>query len=243
MFDPFKLLPKAAAVVGLALVAACTSSESQVDTADTMLPRPQVVIVDTFAVSPDEVKVSDGLTDDVKQALDGGNATPLSEQELEVGHKVAEALAQKLVTQIQDLGLSAERGSAVPAGMENALLVTGHLISIDEGNEAERVIIGLGAGRSSVEAHAQVFEVTSAGQQLTDTIEVDAKSGLTPGMAETMGAGALAGHLLVSAAVSGGVHVVSEEMATGVVADADRAADGIAKRLGVLFGKEGWVTP
>ncbi len=75
-----------------------------------------------------------------------------------------------------------------------------------------------------------------------DTIEVDAKSGLTPGMAETMGAGALAGHLLVSAAVSTGVQVVSEKFADTVVADADRAAKGIAKQLSALFAQQGWTT-
>jgi hypothetical protein len=60
-------------------------------------------------------------------------------------------------------------------------------------------------------------------------------------MAETMGAGAVAGHLLVSAAVSGGLHVVSETMGTNVVADADRSAKGIAKQLAKLFGQQGWI--
>ena len=62
------------------------------------------------------------------------------------------------------------------------------------------------------------------------------------GSAATMGAGALTGHLLVSAAVSGGAHVVSESLGANVVADADRAAKGIAKQLAVLFAQEGWVS-
>ena len=77
------------------------------------------------------------------------------------------------------MGLQAERGSAVPAGVQNALLIKGQLVSIDEGNRTERVIIGLGAGRSDVRAQVQVYQVTSAGNQLIDTIEVDGKSGLT----------------------------------------------------------------
>ena len=60
-------------------------------------------------------------------------------------------------------------------------------------------------------------------------------------MAETMGVGGLTGHLLVSTVVSGGVHVVSEDIGADVVADADRAAKGIAKQLAGLFAQQGWI--
>jgi uncharacterized protein DUF4410 len=199
-------------------------------------------MVANFAVSPDEVQVSEGLSAEVKQLLGSGGATSRTEQELQAGHQVADALATNLVTEIRDLGFAAERGSAVPPGTPSALLITGQLVSIDEGNAAERVIIGLAAGRSDVRAQVQVFDVTPTSTRLIDTIEVDAKSGLTPGMAETLGTGALAGHLLVSAAVSTGVQVVSEKFADTVVADADRAAKGIAKQLSGLFAQQGWTT-
>jgi Domain of unknown function (DUF4410) len=242
MLPVMRLMPRAAAPAALALLAACTSAQSTMETSDAMLPQPAVVIVESFAVSPDEVKLDEGLVSEVEAAVGSGNATPRTEQEQQVGAQVASAIADKLVVEIRDLGLQAERGSAVPAGTPNALLIKGQLVSIDEGNRAERVAIGLGAGRSDVRTYVQVYEVTPGGQRLIDQIEVDAKSGLTPGMAETMGAGGLAGHLLVSTLVSGGVHVVSESMGTNVVADADRAAKGIAKQLSVLFAKEGWTT-
>jgi hypothetical protein len=74
------------------------------------------------------------------------------------------------------------------------------------------------------------------------TVEVDAKSGLAPGMAETMGAGGLAGHLVMASVVSGGLHVASEARGATVVADADRAAKGIAKQLSALVAREGWTS-
>jgi hypothetical protein len=161
-------------------------------------------------------------------------------QEAEIARKTADALAEKLVVEIRDLGLRAERGNAVPPGVRTGLLVTGQFVSIDEGNRTERVAIGLGVGRSDVRVQAQAFEVTPRGQRLVDEVEVDAKSGLTPGMAETMGAGALAGHLLVSAVASGTLHVVTEATSDTVVADADRAAKGIGKQLGTFFAQQGW---
>jgi hypothetical protein len=237
-----KALPKTAAIVGFALLAACTSTESQVATGSATLARPQVVIVDTFATAPDEVSLDQGLSTEVEEAIKADRGTSRTQQEVHAGRQVADAIADKLVVEIRDMGLRAERGSALPAGTQNAALIGGQLVSIDEGNRTERVLIGLGAGRSDVRAQVQVYELTPAGRQLIDTIEVDAKSGLAPGMAETMGVGGLTGHLLVSTAVGGGLHVADEAIGANVVADADRAAKGIAKQLSALFAREGWTS-
>jgi Domain of unknown function (DUF4410) len=237
-----RFMPKAVALAGLAALAACTSTQGEVETGDATLPRPQVVIIERFATSPAEVQLDEGLSTEIEQAMKAQAGTSRTEQELQAGRQVADAIADKLVVEIQDMGLSARRGSAVPAGTQNALLIKGQLVSIDEGNRTERVVIGLGAGRSDVRAQARVYEVTATGSRLIDQIEVDGKSGLTPGMAESMGVGGLAGHLLVATAVSGGVHVISESMGADVVADADRAAKGIAKQLATLFTQQGWIT-
>jgi hypothetical protein len=242
MSDTGKSTATVGAFAALALLAACTSAQSTMEATDAALPQPSVVVVETFAVSPGDVKLDEGLATEIKEAVGRGRATSRTEQEQQVGQQVADAIADKLVVEIRDLGLHAERGSAVPSGTQNALLIAGQLVSVDEGSRAERVAIGLGAGRSDVRTHVQVYEVTSGGRRLIDQIEVDAKSGLTPGMAETMGAGALAGHLLAATAVGGGLHVASETMGADVVADADRAAKGIAKQLSALFAREGWTS-
>jgi len=210
-------------------------------TAGEMLPPPRVVIVQTFATSPDEVELDAGLSTEVEQAIKSDRGTSRTEQEAEAGRQVADAIAKHLVVEARDLGIPAEQGSTVPPGVQHALVLKGQLISIDEGNRTERVVIGFGAGRSDVRVHVQAYEVTPAGSQLVDTIEVDAKSGLTPGMAETMGVGGLTGHLVVSAVASGGLHVASESVGANVVADADRAAKGIAKQLAALYARQRWI--
>jgi Domain of unknown function (DUF4410) len=240
--DALRLVPKAAALMGMAILAACTSTQSQMETTDAALPTPQIVVVDTFAASPDEVTLDQGLSTEVEEAIKADRGTSRTEQELQAGRQVADAIADKLVVEIRDMGLRAERGSALPAGTQNATLIKGQLVSIDEGNRTERVLIGLGAGRSDVRTQVQVYDVTPAGSRLIDTIEVDAKSGLAPGMAETMGVGGLTGHLLVSTVVGGGLHVADEAIGANVVADADRASKGIAKQLSALFAREGWTS-
>ena len=168
---------KRSALAGLAVLAACTSTQDEVETGDAVLPRPQIVVVDTFAASPDEVKLDEGLSTEIEQAVKERPAHLAHQQEMEAGRQVADAIADKLVVEIRDMGLRAERGSALPAGTQNALLIKGQLVSIDEGNRTERVIVGLGAGRSDVRTQVQVYEVTPTGSRLIDTIEVDAKSG------------------------------------------------------------------
>lgn len=226
-------------LTGLALLAGCTQGSSQIETT-ARLPRPDVVMVADFAVSPGEVQLDPGISGTIDETLRAERVPPRPEQERAVARKAADALAEKLVVEIRDLGLRAERGRALPAGARTGLLITGQFVAVDQGNAAERVTLGLGAGRSDVQVRAQVFDVGPRGQQLAQEIEVDAKSGLQPGMVETMGAGALAGHFLVSTAVSGGLQVADESLGTSVVADSDRAAKGIAKQLATFFAREGW---
>lgn len=228
-----------AALACLALLAGCTQGSSEIVT-DQRLARPQVVVVEGFSVRPGEVQLDPGLSGTIAETMGGNALPPRSGQEEQVGRQVADALAEKLVTQIRDLGLPAQRGSGLPPGVTEGLVITGQFVGVDQGNRAERVTIGLGAGRSDVRVRAQVFEVNPGGRRLVDEIEVDAKSGLAPGMAETMGVGALTGHFIASTLVSGGVQVADESLGTSVVADSDRAASGIAKQLASFFGAQGW---
>lgn len=227
------------ALACLALLASCTQGSSEIVT-DQRLARPQMVVVENFSVAPGEVQLDPGLSGTIAETVGSNALPPGTAQEAQVGRQVADALAEKLVTQIRDLGLPAQRGSGLPPGTTEGLVITGQFVGVDQGNRAERVTIGLGAGRSDVRVRAQVFEADPRGRRLLDEIEVDAKSGLAPGMAETMGVGALAGHFVASTLISGGVQVADESLGTSVVADSDRAASGIAKQLASFFGAQGW---
>lgn len=229
----------AGTILALGLLAGCTQGSSQIETT-ALLPRPQVVVVQNFAVAPGEVQLDPGLSGTIAETLQGNSGPTPTAEELAVGRQVADALAEKLVGEIRDLGLPAERGTGLPPGVTYGVVLSGQLVAIDQGSRAERVAIGLGAGRSDVRVRAQVFDVGPNGRVLADEIEVDAKSGLQPGMAETMGAGAVAGRLLTATLVSGGLQVADEALGASVVADADRASKGIAKQLAAFFGRQGW---
>ena len=205
------------------------------------LPQPSQYLVYNFAVAPDEVKLDLGVSGEVK-SLAGNPQTPRTDQELQVGRAVAGALASKLVAALRTLGYSAERAAGVPGhGMSNVIVIEGQFLSIDEGNRAERVVVGLGAGRSDVKTYTQVYDIQPTGRRLVEQFQTDAKSGYKPGMAETEGVSAAAGHWAVGLAVGAGVTVASELYGANVEADADRTAKAIAKQLDAYFQAKGWV--
>ncbi|MBA4100290.1 MAG: hypothetical protein C0484_26395 [Rhodospirillum sp.] len=218
-----------AAMAGALLLGACTSADTTSSDASRKLPKPDIVIVQPFAVAPDEVKMDQGLSAEIQQAMRG---TSRSAQEQQAGQQVSEAIAHKLADHIRDLGLQAQVGTTAPAGATRPLIITGQLVSIDEGNRTERMVIGFGLGRSDVRALAQVH--ASGVSQPVLQIEVDAKSGLKPGV---VAAGPMG---LTAVAVNVGLGVVSEAASADVVADADRAAAGISKQLATYFGQQGW---
>jgi len=204
------------------------------------LPRPGMVFVYDFAVSPDEVKLDSGLSSEVKELM---HKTSRTDQERAVGRQVADALSRHLVKEIGNLGFPVSRAAGPPPAVGNNLAIKGQFISIDEGNRTERVVIGLGAGRTDVKTLVQLYEYRRGSPTFISRFQVDAKSGRKPGMAETLGAGAAAGHLAASAAVSAGATVVSEKYSASVEADAERTAKDIVKQLNAYFVQQGWLSP
>jgi len=231
-------------LVVMAFAAGCAPTNVQQQTTTyTQLPRPDLVLVYDFAVSPDEVQLDTGLSAELMQKYAAHKGTPPTVQELQLGHKVANVVADEIVKQIRTYGIWAERGYGWPAGRGKVLMVKGQFTTIDQGNRTERVAVGLGAGRSDVQAYVQLVELTPSGVQQVETLRADARSGFKPGMAEMMGVGAIANHLLMSTVVSGTLAGVSEMTAATVEADGRRLADKIAYDIGQFFSMQAWIPP
>ena len=229
------------AVCIASLFAGCASTTVTLDSQyGGKLPKPDHIYVHNFAVSPDEVKLDSGISGDVQSLV---NKTPRTETELAVGRKVADALANHLVTEITPLGFVVSREYSPAPESGNSLAVQGVFLSINEGDQAERVVIGLGMGRTDVRTMVQAFDFSAGKKILVTEFGVNARSGSSPGMAETMGVGALTGHLVTSAVVSSGVQVGTEAFSANVEADADRTAKIIARQLKTYFLSQGWIQP
>jgi hypothetical protein len=152
-------------------------------------------------------------------------------------------VSNEIVRQLQSIGLPAARADGpAPAG-RNALIVQGEFRTIDEGKRRRRVLIGLGAGKSEVGASVQILYKPADGSPIPlQSFSADADSGHMPGVAETAGVGAAAGHLATSAAAGAALHGVSEVKHDSISSDAKKLADSIAKQVAATSAANGWMS-
>jgi hypothetical protein len=203
------------------------------------LPRPEIVVVTDFVASPDTVKVDSGIGARLRNRLSG---TSQSKQQTEDDRKVTAKITQVLVAEINKLGLPAlaENDPAAWRG-PGKLIIGGEILSIDEGNRTRRNLIGLGAGKSEIQARADLYYSAGAGEpRFIESLAADAQSSRKPGAAETMGAGAATGRVLESSAVGVATGVAVSDDVEG---DGDRMAKAIAKQLATFFVQQGWISP
>lgn len=226
----------------LSVLAACSQAHVQtVQPYDgSSLARPDRVLVSYFAISPDQVQLNRGIFARIRRSASDES---LTDREMEAARDTQAAIAKELVDRLKKYGLPAElaTGGAAPSG---SLLVQGQIVALDQGNRARRVLIGLGAGRSSVSADAQLYYASgSAAPRFLTSFEGKAESGRAPGAAETMGVGGVAGRLGTSAALTGAAHAGAERRGASDTAEATRLADGLAKQIGEFAVARGWIPP
>jgi hypothetical protein len=230
-----------AALLLALLVAACSQGhvETTAVAAAGARPGPSHVVVGDFTVAPGLVQLDSGALAKIRRQRSGQSAAAL---QLQIAERAQAALAETLTTKLAEDGLPAERLQAGAQPPPGSLLVQGQFVSINQGNRARRVMIGLGSGASTMEANAQLYYAAGAvPPQFMVSFNGTADSGRMPGAAETMGAGAAAGSIATSAAVSGGLHAGAEMRRTDEEALADKLAEALAKQIGQYAVSQGWI--
>src|SRR5258705_7874149 len=229
------------AMVAMALTAmagcARVSTEHVQKTTD-RLAKPALILVHDYQVSPDDVRAARAVSSRVKGAVKG---TPKTEDQLKVEQEVSRTLTTTLVDEIRKLGIRAEPARMASPVAGPTLSIEGQIVSINEGNKAKRLVIGLGSGASEVRTLTQVYEVTRGDEhRLVEDFYTTAKSSRKPGFGPMAGVGAAAGLAASRAAVAGGVGAATALSQT-VEADIKHGAKQIAKELAKLFVQQGWI--
>ena len=145
----------ALATMGLIAMTGCARVTTEhVQTTADRLAKPALILVHDYQVSPDEVQLDSALSSRLERAMKG---TPKSEDQLEVEQQVSRTLTTTLVDEIRKLGIPAEPAAMAPPAVGGPTLsIEGQIVSIDEGNKAKRLVIGLGSGASEVRTLTQV---------------------------------------------------------------------------------------
>jgi hypothetical protein len=197
--------------------------------------RPETIYVYAFESTPEQVKLQK-----VKTQFDGASAM---KKQADDALEVREQVADEIVKQLQSMGLRAVRADSPAPTDRNILIVQGSFETIDAGNRRRRMLVGLGAGKSQVGTSVQlVYQPAGETPRLVQSFEANADSGKAPGVVETAGIGAAAGHVATSAVAGVGLHAVSETKHAGVSEDAKRLADSVAKQVAQVGVSEGWMT-
>src|SRR5262245_35370893 len=145
-------------VLVLLAITGCRATTENVSTYATQLPRPQLIVVHDFVTRPGEVHLQSGLIGRLKEEVSASQGTPVAEQEAKLQDEITRIMTVQLVQEIGKLGLPATSAAAAGAVTGPVISVEGQFLTIDEGNRARRLLIGLGAGASHVRTAVQVFE-------------------------------------------------------------------------------------
>lgn len=202
------------------------------------LPRPTRIIVTNFEVDPSAVVQDQGIGPRLQRQFSGGS--PLAARETIAGD-VQTAISDTVVAALDKAGLPAELVPSNAVYRPGDLVVTGRVSRIDEGNRTRRMGIGFGAGKSIVEANAQLYAIVANGPPvLLQTYDGKADSGRKPGLA--VGASmAVANASPAVGLLSGATNISGKSRRSPVGKEAASFGSRLATNIGEFAADRGWI--
>jgi hypothetical protein len=201
------------------------------------LPKPPRILVYDFAATPEDIPAWSYARD----AYAGAGA-PMDADQLEEGRKLGAALAEKLVEEINDMGMVAVRAQGQPAPQPDDLAIVGYFTSVDTGSAAKRMLVGFGTGTAEVGTHVEGYRMTAQGMERLGSGDVaSGGAGKGPGLV-------VPALVTVATANPIGIAVSTAVKAQGEISGrttdegaAERIAEEIAKELKIKFEEQGWI--
>lgn len=199
------------------------------------IPRPNHILVHDFVATPADVPADSSIAD-----VSAASRTPQTAEQIETGRQVGADIAARLVEEIRDMGLPAERASARAPEITD-IMIRGYLLSIEEGSTARRVGIGFGTGASRLSVAVEGYQMTAEGPRKLASGTMAAGGGKAPGAAAPLGVLLATGNP-IGLVVSTGMKVYGEASGRSrIEGRAEQVAKEIAKRLEPRFRQQGWI--
>jgi Domain of unknown function (DUF4410) len=232
-----KLMVVALCLVALFVAAGCASTKitNREQLVTGPIPRPGTIWVYDFAATAADIPANSAL------AGEDLDTTPQTAEQIAEGMKLGDQIATELVAQIRDMGMTAEQASLATKPKINDIVIRGYLLSVKEGSTAERVIVGFGAGKSSLSTMVEGFQMTAQGLRKLGYGTIDAGGNKSPGMilgVATFFATKNPAGLIINAGMQTyGEASGSDEVTGRAKATAKQIADVLKKR----FTDQGWL--
>ncbi len=230
-----RLLTTALFLVAVLTACATTSISDRQQTVVGTIPRPNQIWVYPFAATPADVPPNSAL------AGQSQYSGPQTEQQIAEGRSLGAQIAGALVQEINAMGMPAAIGSAATRPQLNDIVLEGTVLSVQQGNATERVLVGFTAGESQLQVAVEGFQMTSGGLRELGSGNLDSTGNKTPGMGVGLAA-SLATHNPAGFLLSTGMKAYGEESGSNTI---QGRAEAIAKKIGGVlkqrFQQQGWI--
>jgi hypothetical protein len=180
----------------------------------------------------------------LNRAIDLFRRSSAQDRQEEIGRDAAAVLAKETTKQLRKTGLEATRiANDKDLSMRgDFLLVTGHLIDVNEGNRFTRVAFGLGMGESRLVAEVHVFRVVNGEKAQVLSFTTHAYSGKMPGVAASMGFGELfLGPITLIAGLEDALSSGQKIYSSQIEYLSSESGDQVARYLSQYSAAEGWI--
>lgn len=227
-----------ALLLSTGLVSACASTEvvDHDPYAGPRLERPARVLVYDFAATREDLPAWSAA----RSALQAG---PEPSDELrEAGRELGEHVARSLVSEIEGMGLKAERATATNQPVDGDLILVGYFSTFDEGSRLERMVIGFGTGAAELQTRVEAYGRTEGRyEQFASGGLRDGGSAKGPGMVLPV-AITIATANPIGLVVGGAIKATGEITGQSTIeAAGKRAAEKISEALEKGFRRQGWI--
>lgn len=222
----------------LVVVAGCASTKvtEQTPPVNEAIARPNQIWVYDFVASPDEVPADSSVRDKFKTP-----SKPLTAKQIATGRQLGGLIAEKLVADIQAMGLSAVRAGPGSSPQVGDGVIRGYLVSVEGGSAVKRFVIGLGSGASEMDTVVEGYQMTPQGLRKLGSGTLSSSGGKTPGTIMPA-AVAIATGSPVGLIVVGGAKIYGEASGRNTLEGRAKAtADEIADQLRIRFQDRGWI--
>lgn len=200
--------------------------------------RPTQIVVYPFAADAADVTLNQSI---VQRAYRSATGDDQNAAQLKIAHDTAQAICDQVVSDLTGKGYSAicaQRGTYVAGA--NILIIDGALTDISEGNRLRRLVVGFGAGSSSLDSKVSMYQRVNGNLNQVLAFTTHADSGKMPGAAVFAPVGVAAGGgaaaiVGVNAAVGGAKTYTSSTSSL-----AKKTSDQIVKTTTDYTTQAGW---
>jgi hypothetical protein len=223
----------------LAVLAGCASTKvaQQTPMSNPGLARPNRIWIYNFVADPAEMPADASIRGEVSAP-----STPPTPEQLEEGRRLGALIAQDLVGDINQMGLTAVQAGQGSSPQPGDGVIRGYLVSVQGGGAAKRFVIGFGAGTSEMDTVVEGFAVTPQGLRKLGSGTLSSSGNKAPGMIVPAAVAIATGNPL-GLIVVGGMKIYGEASGKNTLEGRAKAtADAIAEQLQIRFRDRGWIS-